>query len=96
MFIFDALIHNNGRYVSRIRYSPDVWQLLLVGHDKAFPTSKGRPEHLRERKLVLNNRWRAALTALTDDVLAQHLGDVLDKRRLGALGKRRDELLATP
>jgi hypothetical protein len=96
MFIFDALIHNNGRYVNRIRYSPDVWQLLLVGHDKAFPTSKGWPEHLRERKLVLNNRWRAALSALTDDVLAQHLGTVLDKRRLNALGKRRDELLARP
>jgi len=96
MFIFDALIYNNGRYIHTIRYSPDIWQLLLVGHNKAFTTSKGRPEHLRDRQLMLNKRWRAALEALTDDVLAEQLGDVLDKRRLSALGKRRDELLAMP
>jgi hypothetical protein len=96
MFIFDALIHNNGRYMRTIQYSPDTWQLLLVGHNEAFATSKGRPRHLKDRQLVLNQRWRAALEALTDDVLVEHFGDVLGTRRISALGKRRDELLALP
>jgi hypothetical protein len=30
----------------------------------------------------------------SDEVLQQHLGDVLDQKRLLALGKRRDELMA--
>ncbi len=96
MFIFDALIQNEGRYMRTIRYSPDSWQLLLVGHDKAFSTGKGRPAHLEDKELVLNESWREALETLSDDVLVEHLGDVLDKRRIKALGSRRDELLALP
>jgi hypothetical protein len=46
--------------------------------------------------LKLNNRWRRALEALTDDVLAEQLGGVLDKRRIRALASRRDELLGEP
>jgi len=38
--------------------------------------------------------WRDALTGLTDDVLVEHFTGVLDKRRLNALGGRRDQLLA--
>ena len=34
-----------------------------------------------------------ALSELTDDVLKQELGDVLGKRELSALGKRRDILI---
>lgn len=96
MFVFDALIHNDGRYINTIRYSPDVWQLLLVQHGKAFTTESGRPKHLKDRQLVLNEHWRAALEALTDDVLEAQFSDVLDKRRISALAKRRDELLALP
>ena len=96
MLVFDALIHNQGRFRQSMLYSPDVWQLLLVGHDRAFTNSKGRPKHLENQQLVLNNRWRKALRSLSDDLLTEHLGDVLDKRRITALGKRRDELLELP
>ena len=38
--------------------------------------------------------WKAALTTLSDAVLAEQLADVLDKKRIRALGKRRDMLLS--
>ncbi len=96
MLVFDALIHNEGRFLQTMLYSPDVWQLLLVGHEDAFNTGKGWPRHIDNEQLALNDRWRKALRSLSDDLLTEHLGDVLDKRRIASLGKRRDELLALP
>ncbi len=93
MFVFDALIYNEGRYAQSIRYSPDNWQLLLVGHDKAFVNRKGRPKFLKGKELNLTNAWKDALTALTDEVLAEKFSDVLDKKRLRSLAARRNELL---
>jgi Calcineurin-like phosphoesterase len=93
MFVFDALTYNDGRYATTILYSPDTWQLMLVGYDKAFSTSAGRPPQLVSQELALGMRWRQALGSLTDDKLTVRLGDVLDARRLHALEKRRDELL---
>jgi hypothetical protein len=37
--------------------------------------------------------WRTVLIELTDEKLRMNLGDVLDKRRLAALAKRRDALI---
>lgn len=96
MFVFDALIYNEGRYATTIRYSPDNWQLVLVGHDRSFSTSGGRPPQLESQQLALGKRWRESLASLTDDKLTVRLGDVLDARRLRALEKRRDELLDVP
>ena len=93
MFVFDALIYNEGRIAKTIRYSPDNWQLLLVGHNKAFVSRKGRPKYLQGKELNLTNAWKDALTALSDDVLADQFSDVLDKKRLRSLGTRRNELL---
>ena len=96
MMVFDALVFNEGRFRQTMLYSPDTWQLLLVGHDRAFGTGKGRPQHVENAELALNNRWRRALDSLTEDVLAEQLGTVLDKRRIRALATRRDELLSRP
>ena len=96
MLVWDTLVYNEGRFRQSMLYSPDTWQLLLVGHDRAFTTNKGKPPHLQNQALKLNNRWRRALEALTDDVLAEQLGGVLDKRRIRALAARRDELLGEP
>lgn len=92
MLVFDALILNEGRFGTTIQYDQTTWQLLLVGHANAFGTSKGRPKHLAEVSLKIGRSWKEALAALTDDVLAERLGDVLDKRRMRALGERRDLL----
>ena len=93
MYVFDTLIFNDGRTFDRMTYSADVWKLILVGHDKAFTTSKKRPRHLAEVDLAVGQGWRDALTALTDDVIEQEFADVLDKRRRNALAARRDALL---
>jgi hypothetical protein len=93
MFVFDALIYNNGRFAQSIRYSQDNWQLLLVGHNKAFVSKKGRPKFLESKKLNFTNAWKDALIALSDDVLEDRFSDVLDKKRLRSLGARRNELL---
>jgi hypothetical protein len=42
----------------------------------------------------VSDGWRDALAALDDALLAERFADVLDSRRLKALGRRRDELIA--
>ena len=94
MYVFDSLIYNEGRSRDRMLYSTDIWQLLLVGHEKAFATRKGRPKHLKQVPLAVNGAWESALLALDKATIEQTLGDVLDARRQRALLARRDELLA--
>ncbi len=93
MYVFDTLIHNEGRTLKRMMYEPSDWSLILVEHDRAFKATKNRPPHLKTVKLEITDGWREALASLGDNVLAEQLGDVLDRRRLKSLGKRRDELL---
>lgn len=93
MLVFDALIFNEGRIATTIQYDRATWQLILVGHSRAFTTSKGRPRHLGEIELEVGQSWADALSSLSEAALEEWLGDVLDRRRLRALGARRDELL---
>ena len=95
MFVFDALIYNEGRSQNRILYSTDRWQLMLVGHEYAFSTKKGRPATLEAVELVITPAWRKALSSMTPDSVATDFDGVLDKRRQKALLQRRDELLET-
>ena len=96
MFVFDVLIYNAGRTGRNLLYNLDKWQLMLVEHTQAFAASKGKPPRLAKVPLVIGEGWREALTSLTDEVLQEELGDVLDKRRLKSLGARRDRLLEKP
>ncbi|MGH8193895.1 MAG: metallophosphoesterase [Woeseiaceae bacterium] len=95
LYVFDTLIGNAGRRPEDMLYNPDNWQLMLTGHENAFSTRDGRPAYLERVELKLGDAWVGALTSLSDEVLEEKLGDVLDSRRLRALGKRRDELLET-
>ncbi len=94
MYTFDVLIYNEGRTPNRMLYSTDIWQLMLVGHERAFGTRAGRPAYLEPVELQLTPAWRRALEALTPERLESGLDGVLDKRRQKALLKRRDEMLA--
>jgi len=94
MYVFDVLIFNEGRTPERITYRTDDWQLILVGHDRAFHKDKGRPRHLEALDLDVGDGWKAALGALTDDVIEREFEGLLDKRRREALAARRDLLLA--
>lgn len=94
MYVFDVLIYNEGRSMQRIVYDARTWRLMLIEHELAFASRKGRPKHLKDAPIEISDGWRHALAGLTDEVLAENFSDVLDKRRLKALGARRNELLA--
>ena len=94
MYVFDVLIFNEGRTPDRITYRTDDWQLILVGHDRAFDDEKERPRHLEGVDLDVGDGWKAALAALTDDVIEREFDGLLDNRRRKALAARRDMLLA--
>jgi len=66
----------------------------LSSHDKAFSTKKGVPKRLQTVPYEVGPAWKEKLAELTDDVLQQNLGDVLDEKRLRALAVRRDILIA--
>jgi hypothetical protein len=93
MYVFDALSFNALRHPQSMLYSPRNWQLTLTGHSQAFAAKGGRPPWLEDVELAFGGAWTEALLALSDEVLEAELADVLDKRRLGALKKRRDALL---
>lgn len=93
MYVFDALIYNPARSQQHMLYSPDYWQLILTGHSTSFDTSGSRPKYLKDVALDIGSGWQEKLTALNDAVLDETFGDVLNRRRLKALGRRRDRLL---
>ncbi len=93
MYIFDALIYNEGRLHNGMQYSPDNWQLILSGNANTFGSKRNKPKYLEQAPMDFGESWIAALESLTDERLAERLSDVLDKRRLVALSKRRDMLL---
>lgn len=93
MYLFDALIRNEGRSRARMLYSTDVWQLVLVDHEDAFGSRKGLPRHLSKAPIEVSDAWLDALRKLDAAVLEKTLGDVLDKRRRDALLARRDTLV---
>jgi len=93
MYVFDSLIHNPARTPQSMLYNPDDLQLMLINHRNSFGTQTDRPAYLKNTGLSIGNEWRISLLELDDDRLRKNLGDVLDKSRLGALGKRRDVLI---
>jgi hypothetical protein len=93
MYVFDALVYNPGRRPQAMLYDLDHWQLMLTGHQESFATKRGRPAWLQSTELKLGKAWVSALQSLDDATLEESLGEVLDRKRIAALAKRRDELL---
>ena len=93
LYVFDVLIHNEGRSPASMVYNTGNWQLMSMGHNDAFGRRVARPAYLREQPIELTTGWIEALHALTDERLNETLGDVLPRRELAAVGKRRDMLL---
>jgi len=93
MYVFDALIFNEGRGPAQIAYTPESFDLLLLGHTQTFSTQRGRPRYLETVPLVLNDAWRTALSPLDQDRLTAELGDVLSSRQIRALARRIADLM---
>ncbi|MBT8084503.1 MAG: hypothetical protein HKN35_14515 [Woeseia sp.] len=96
MYVFDALILNEVRAQQHMAYSRESWQLFLTNHENAFGTGRGRPRYLKDATLDVNGVWRDALLALDETSMQEQLSDVLDKRQIRALLRRRDQLLKSP
>lgn len=94
MMIFDTLLGNELRTAETLRYDASSFQVLLVGHERAFSTSGSKPVRYKDVPMTTGAAWKTALAALSDDVLQQQFADVLDKRRIKALAQRRDLLLS--
>jgi len=94
MYVFDALAYNAPRQPQNILYRRSDWQLTLTGHGEAFAARSGRPAWLKDAGFEVGKAWEEALSSMSDEVLEAELGDVLDKRRLAALAKRRDALIS--
>jgi len=94
MYIFDAWIYNPGRAPSNMLYNLENWQMILAGFDGTFGTRGGRPKYLEQAPLDITGEWRRQLAALDAPVLQKALGNSLEEKRIGALLKRRDDLLA--
>jgi hypothetical protein len=98
MYVFDTLIYNEGRGFDAMLYGRDnwnSWQLILTSHGKAFSTRDGAPPHLRALSLQPGNTWQQRLATLDQASLEKVFKGVLDSRRIKALLKRRDQMLAT-
>lgn len=94
MHIFDTLINNSARTPLSMLYGAEDFQLMLVDHRNSFSTSNDRPGYLGNTELTIGCEWRRALLEIDDKTLRKELADVLDKKRLTALAKRRDALIA--
>jgi hypothetical protein len=93
MYVFDTLIFNEGRTLEQIAYSPESFNLMLLGHERSFGTQRGRPPHLQEVMLDLGPAWQEALQALDEDRLTEALGDSLSRRQVRALARRIETVL---
>jgi len=93
MYVFDVLTYNIGRSPGTMVYNTGNWQLMSMGHDRAFGNKVGRPSYLDQLAVELTSSWIAALNEMTDEKLTEALSDVLSKRQISAIGKRRDLLL---
>ena len=93
MYIFDVLIYNPGRRPTSTLYNLANGQLILGGNDGTFGTRKGRPPYLQQADLKLTDEWKRTLAGLDQAILTETLDGALDKRRIAAIVKRRDQLL---
>lgn len=93
MYVFDMLVYNEGRTPEEIRYNSNNWQLVLTGNRKLFAAKNSKPYYLKKAPVNLSMDFISRLRALNDGLLSDRLGDVLDKRRIGAILKRRDVIL---
>ena len=93
MMVFDILIGNEYRTVQSIHYDASSFDLMLVGHDRAFSTSGKKPARYKDVPVEIGPAWTVELRSLSDEVLQDNFADLLDKRRIKALAKRRDLLL---
>jgi hypothetical protein len=92
-YAFDALIGNRGRSLDRYLYDSDNWMLLLSGHAQAFSGSNELTKALEDQLPATGAEMQRRLRALDEGDLQKTVGDLLNKREINALLKRRDRIV---
>lgn len=93
MRIFDVLIYNEDRNQSNVLFDRDKGLVRLIDHSRAFRTHRGRPPVYENAPLRIPEPLAERLAALDRDTLHELVGDLLQKKQLRAILKRRDEIL---
>ena len=93
MNTFDTLIFNEGRTLNSIQYERNSWDLVLVDHDQGFKSKSGRPRHLKDAELFLNDTLAKRLQALSTESLQADFEGLLSKSQIKGVIKRRDQIL---
>lgn len=93
MRVLDVLIYNEDRNQSNLLFDRNNGMLRLIDHSRSFRTHRGRPALYESARLLLSPDLAARLRALDREVLHELTGDLLDRKQIKALLKRRDEIL---
>jgi Calcineurin-like phosphoesterase len=92
MNLFDVLVHNTDRTQENLLLTRD-WNVVLIDHSRAFPTSQQQPRLLYKNALELPPAFAERLRGLDQEALRRALAPWLHGRQIDALLKRRDRLL---
>lgn len=92
MNVFDILIHNTDRTQENAIFTKD-WMLVLIDHSRAFPTLLKKPVLLYREETRVPPALAERLQTLNREMLQEALGPYLHRRQIGAILKRRDQLL---
>ena len=92
--MFDALIDQRARNAWSLSYEHRLTQIRLTDHADTFGSSTRLPPS--SLPPGMSDTLRQRLAALTPESLHAQLGELLGKRDLKALLRRRDALLQWP
>ena len=56
LYVFDALVFNEGRTMNNLLYDTNNWQVLLVGHDRDIRDTAWPPRVSRRYATVARRR----------------------------------------
>lgn len=90
MLVFDALIANKDRNQGNILFDSG-WNRWLIDHTRSFRTNSD-PGNIGAFKLCDATLWEG-LTGLSQETLAEHLGDLLSTWQIEAILQRRDRIV---
>jgi hypothetical protein len=96
VYVFDALIGNEGRRTESLLFDSDDWFVYVTAHERAFGNTRDLPRYLKAQPPRPGTEVRRRLGALDEAGLQATLGDLVDARGRQAILERRDALLALP
>jgi hypothetical protein len=93
MYILDAMIYNIDRNFSNILVRPDKDDFFLIDHSRSFRIRKKLPSLKEERNIPVPDRVAHGLRELDLETLQSELHELLSRRQIRAIEKRRELLL---